>query len=113
MAKRGQISTSPARTSGNLLRAALLGEEIALTDQSPRPVSLQDGDLIVVATDGIHTLNDQEIAATCANATSADAEGLATKLLQAVLSAGNPTQDNTTLALVKIGSRANDFVMPL
>jgi PPM family protein phosphatase len=113
MVERGQISTSPARTSGNLLRAALMGEEIALTDQSRRPVILQDGDLILVATDGIHTLNNQEIAAACADAAAADAQKLATRLLQAVLDAGNPTQDNTTIALVKMGPAANDLSLPL
>jgi protein phosphatase len=113
MAKRRDTSTTPGHTSGSLLRAALMGEEIALTDQSSGPLPLQDGDLIVVATDGIHTLNDRQIATICTNALGEEARGVATKLLHAVLAVGNPHQDNTTIAVVKMGSGDNDFMMPL
>ncbi len=113
MAKLRQVPTIPTHTSGSILRAALTGEEIALTDQSPRPVTLQDGDLIVVATDGIHTLNSRQITATCENVAGEEARVVATSLLHAVLNSGNPMQDNTTIAVVKIGSGGKDFTMPL
>jgi serine/threonine protein phosphatase PrpC len=113
MSKRGQLSNAPERASGNLLRAALTGEEIALTDQSPGAVTLQDRDLILVATDGIHTLNDQEIAATCLEAPATEARALAARLMQAVLDAGNPKQDNTTIAILRPRAEEDGLVLPL
>ncbi|HWY50315.1 MAG TPA: protein phosphatase 2C domain-containing protein [Chthoniobacterales bacterium] len=92
----------PIGQSGSILRAALTGEEeIAMVDQSPQPIPLQDGDLIIVATDGIHTLHGQEIVATCADSNGIDASVLADALLQAVTNADNPKQDNVTIAVIK------------
>jgi protein phosphatase len=88
----------------NLLRAALNGEEIELIDQPGEPVALRDGDLIIAASDGVQTLNDEDIAVALANPASPDAAALASGLLQAVLDAKHPKQDNITIAIIRAGS---------
>lgn len=87
--------------SANILRSALTGQEIEMIDQSPEPITLQAGDLILAATDGIHTLNEREIIATCADSESIDASVLADGLVQAIANVANPKQDNVTIAIMK------------
>jgi protein phosphatase len=103
MAERGQLpaSSSAQSVSGSILRAALMGEEIELTDQSPEPLPISEEDLVILATDGIHTLNDRDIIATCADSRGLDASVLGEGLIRAVNNAGHPKQDNVTVALLK------------
>jgi serine/threonine protein phosphatase PrpC len=103
MAERGELPAARDghSVSGNILRAALLGEEIEMIDQSSEPLSLGENDLVIAATDGIHTLEDREIVGTCADPAGLDASILATGLIRAVTAAGNPKQDNTTIAMLK------------
>lgn len=98
MAARGEKNVNPEDSSKNILRAALTGDEISMIDQTPKPVALQKGDLVIVATDGIHTLSEDVIAATKSDG---DASAIAGSLLDAVRSAGNPKQDNTTVAILR------------
>jgi PPM family protein phosphatase len=96
MSERGE-NVNPEDSSRNILRAALTGDEIALIDQSPKPVPLRERDFVLVATDGIHTLSEVAIASTNLEPNAATvAEGL----IQAVLDAGNPKQDNITVAVL-------------
>jgi serine/threonine protein phosphatase PrpC len=115
MAERGELPPTSGghSVSGNILRAALLGEEIEMIDQSSKPLSLDENDLVIVATDGIHTLNDREIVGTCADPRGLDASTLAAGLIRAVTAGGNPKQDNTTIAILKPPSAWDGFVLPL
>jgi PPM family protein phosphatase len=97
MAERGEKNVNPEDSSKNILRAALTGEEISMIDQSPKPVALRKGDLVLVATDGIHTLSDDTIARID---TDRDASAIAESLLNTVRSAENLKQDNTTVAIL-------------
>jgi PPM family protein phosphatase len=101
MAEQGKIQAPETAKSRNVLRAALAGGEVALIDRSPKAVPLQAGDLILAASDGVQSLNDDTIAEICAHEAGADASVLATRLIDAVLDAGVLKQDNTTVAVVK------------
>lgn len=103
MAELGKISSlEPEKiSSGNVLRAALTGDEIALIDQPRTPVSLQTGDVILAATDGIHTLTEANIMTVCAEAATMDASVVAANIVQAVRAVDKPRQDNTTVAVMK------------
>lgn len=85
----------------NLLRAALTGRRIDMIDQPPEPVQLREGDIVLVATDGIQTLRDDEIAAVVSKLAHAEASVIAAALLQAVLDADYVKQDNATVAIIK------------
>jgi len=84
----------------NLLRSALLGEEIELTDSPEHPLPLEEGDMILGATDGLQTLSDEEIARLLARTPRTEAATPAGDLLRAVQDANKPKQDNATVAVI-------------
>jgi serine/threonine protein phosphatase PrpC len=103
MVEKGEITQEQAGHSSlrNRLRAALTGEEIALICAAVKPMYLIEGDLIIVASDGLQTLTEEEIAKGIEEARDGDAAEMAAGLLQAVLSAARPKQDNATVAIFK------------
>lgn len=82
----------------NALRSALIGEPIPKTDLRESPIRLKAGDKFLLASDGMQTLSDQEIAAILKE--DADALDLARKLLRAVEEKNRRGQDNTTAIVV-------------
>jgi PPM family protein phosphatase len=82
----------------NALRSALIGEPIPKLDLRESPVRLKAGDKFLLASDGLQTLTDQEIAAILKE--DADALDLARKLLKAVEDKNRRGQDNTTAIIV-------------
>ncbi len=82
----------------NALRSALIGEPIPKLDLRESPVRLKAGDKFLLASDGLQTLTDQEIAAILKE--DADALDLARKLLKAVEERNRRGQDNTTAIVV-------------
>ena len=81
------------------LRSAVTGEDIHLVDVSPQPVPVEKGDRLLLASDGLMTLGDREIAGILAETQNAPLEEGAAALIEAVEAADNPRQDNTTLLL--------------
>jgi serine/threonine protein phosphatase PrpC len=96
----GEISAEEAarHPHRNALRSALIGEPIPHTDIRETPVRLKPGDKFVLASDGLNTLSNQEIAAIVKE--DADAIELARRLLLAVQDKKRRGQDNTTVIVV-------------
>jgi protein phosphatase len=94
-----QAKTDPRR---HYLRAAVSGEEIDLVDASQRPLVLQEGDAIVLASDGIHTLEDEEIARLVGAYLADGPETAASALIRAVEHAADAFQDNTTVIVIAV-----------
>ena len=91
-----EAARDPSRHS---LRAAVMGDNLHLVDVSPQPVPVEKGDRLLLASDGLMTLGDREIAGILEETQDASLEDSAAALIQAVKAAGNPRQDNTTLLL--------------
>ena len=91
-----EAARDPGRHS---LRSAVMGEDIPLVDVSPQPVPVEKGDRLLLASDGLMTLGDREIAGILEETQDASLEDSAAALIRAVEAAGNPRQDNTTLLL--------------
>ena len=91
-----QAARHPSRHS---LRSVVMGDEIPLIDVSARPVALERGDRVVLASDGLLTLDEQEIAAILEKTRGAPLGDSAAALIQAVEGAGHPYQDNVTVLL--------------
>ena len=91
-----EAARDPSRHS---LRSAVTGEDIHLVDLSPQPVPVEKGDLLLLASDGLMTLGEEEIAGILVETQDASLEESAAALIQAVETAANPRQDNTTLLL--------------
>ncbi len=85
------------------LQSALLGSPIALVDLPAEPHALEPGDILLAASDGILTLPSRAIERILTYGRDSSAGKLADALIFAVRQANHPRQDNTTLALLKIG----------
>lgn len=105
-AARGIISHEAARNdpSRHLLRSAVTGGEIELVDLCSRPLSLASGDVVVLASDGIHTIDEPEIARLVTAYGPDGPAALADALLRAVASARYAYQDNVTVIVVKVSA---------
>ncbi len=91
-----EAATDPKR---HALRSAVMGDEIHLIDVSSQPVALKRGDRVVLASDGLLTLADDEIARILQTMQDAPLSEIAEALIQAVEDAAHPHQDNTTVLL--------------
>ena len=102
LAAMGRISWDAARADPrrHVLRSALTGTEIDMVDRSQRPLALQAGDVVILASDGIHSISRADIARVVAAAKTPD--GAAEALLAAVEAAGDAYQDNTTVVVVTV-----------
>jgi serine/threonine protein phosphatase PrpC len=102
LAAAGKISWAAARADPrrHFLRSALTGGEIELVDRSHRPLALQPGDVVILASDGIHSISHANIADVVAAAQRPEA--VAEGLLGAVAAAGDAHQDNTTVVVVRM-----------
>ena len=81
------------------LRSAVMGDDIHLVDMSSQPMAAEEGDRLLLASDGLMTLSDQEIADILKKTQDAPLEDSAEALIQAVEAAESPQQDNTTVLL--------------
>lgn len=93
-----QALSDPRR---NALRSALTGERLALKDVTSAPVPLQPGDLLLLASDGIDTLSEAEIASQLAHAGSSP-QAATRELVEAVKHRRVTNQDNTTVVVVAV-----------
>lgn len=90
-----------AKAIANMLQSVLNGDPISLVDVQPKPRRLRPGDLVIVASDGLLTLADGEIATVAAHHADAGVEAVAHALLAEVVARGKSNQDNCT-ALVAL-----------
>ena len=97
----GRMTEEQAATDSNrhVLRSALIGDEIHLVDTSSQPVAVRKSDLVILASDGLMTLEEVEIARIVCDTRNGSLDDLAGALIHAVEEAGHPYQDNTTVLL--------------
>ena len=106
-----EAKSSPQRRS---LRSALIGKQIALRNLQEKSVQLRSGDLIILASDGLETLQGDEIAAIIRGYDSRGGapSDIAKALLDAVEAKRVPNQDNTTVMIVRARNPLDPSVMP-
>ena len=85
------------------LHSALTGDPIRLRDLELNAHQLFPGDWIIVASDGLLTLEGNDIAKALHQHNGDSAEFVADHLVTAVTAMDKPGQDNTTVVAVKIG----------
>jgi protein phosphatase len=103
LAAAGKMSWEAARADPrrHFLRSAVTGAEIDLIDRSRRPLALQDGDIVILASDGIQTLAQAAILQVVEAHAAEGPEAIAQALLAAVEAAGETYQDNATVVVVR------------
>ncbi len=103
MVAAGQLTADEARRDPrrHMLRSAITGDEIDMIDTSRSPLALEAGDYVVLASDGLATLEPAEIARIIQGYASDGASAVARALIRAVESLREPHQDNATVLVVR------------
>lgn len=88
----------------NELRSALIGTPIDLIDCPNTPINLNNSDILIVASDGIDSLELNKINSELINSQSLSAKEISNHLVSNTLSVGKERQDNVTVGIIKISS---------
>jgi len=99
-AARGEISAMHAALHPERAAITSVVMGLALDEVAEGEVDLADGDAVVLASDGIETLSDNEIAASCGDQRSAGASRIAEAILRRIEQRATPWQDNATVVVV-------------
>lgn len=92
----------------NALTSVLIGETIERIDCPDRPFQLKDGDILIVASDGLQFLSNAQITQIVNDHVDAGASDIAQKLLDELGELDDPEQDNVCFSVVKVEiDRAN------
>jgi PPM family protein phosphatase len=106
LAEAGRITWEMARNDPrrHYLRSAVTGAEMEMIDVSKRPLALVAGDIIILASDGIHTLAMERIASEiqAIEGDGLSASRIGDRLIAAVEDARESYQDNTTVVVVRV-----------
>ncbi|MGD9668629.1 MAG: PP2C family serine/threonine-protein phosphatase [Hyphomicrobiaceae bacterium] len=86
----------------HMLRSAVTGDEIDMVDVSRRPLKLEPGDYVILASDGLHTLEIAEIARLISAYGGEGAHAVAEALIREVELLREPHQDNATVIAVRL-----------
>ena len=104
LVENGELTPEEARVDGrrNMLRSAVTGASAELVDCAHRSGRLEPGNYLLIASDGLETLTDDEIARHLRFANDS-VEAAADRLFSAVRAAAVPGQDNVTFLLLAGG----------
>jgi protein phosphatase len=99
----GRLTAEEARRHPrrHMLRSAVTGDEIDMIDISQSPLALEAGDYVVLASDGVATLETGEIARIIQAYASDGSEAVAKAIIRAVEAMREPYQDNATVLVVR------------
>jgi serine/threonine protein phosphatase PrpC len=105
MAEKGLIDEDAAKDhpDRNSLTSAVCGKPIKKLDCPDAPMELEKDDLILMASDGLATLSDNEIAKVLQKNRKRSSAEMVMLLLAAVEGKKDKTQDNVSIGLVRVG----------
>jgi serine/threonine protein phosphatase PrpC len=99
----GQMDPEAGRThpDRSCLTSVVAGDRVERIDVSETPLTLREDDIVIVASDGLESLDGPAIARILTDREGWPAADLAEALLQAVMAAGDPEQDNVSFTIVR------------
>lgn len=108
MVSRGVMDAATARThpERNMLTSALTGKEIRAVDCPEAGLPLQSGDLVVIASDGLQTLEMPEVRRVLRRTERLSSTAIAEALIDAVVEQGEADQDNISVAVISVREQA-------
>ena len=100
----GRLTEAEARCDPrrHMLRSAVTGEEIDMVDLTAAPYPLEAGDVIVLASDGVETLEPDELARIIQGYSTDGADAIARALIRTIDARREPMQDNATVVVVRV-----------
>lgn len=103
LAALGRITPQQAKSDPrrHMLRSAVTGDDLDLVDISRKPLVLEEGDYVILASDGLQTLEQSEIERIISAYAGDGAEAVANALIRAVENIRDPHQDNATVLAVR------------
>ena len=103
MVELGRMTPDAAKRDPrrHMLRSAVTGEDLDLVDFSGKPLRVEPGDYVILASDGVNSLEPSEIERIVAAYAEDGAEAVAKALIRAVEALRDPHQDNTTVIAVR------------
>ena len=103
LAAEGAMTFEEARSDPrrHVLRSAVTGGDLELVDFSRAPFPVASGDCVILASDGIHTLEPSELARIVAAKGDQGPDAIAEALIEAVEQARDPFQDNAAVVVVR------------
>ena len=104
MAAAGHISLEEARRDPrrHMLRSAVTGDDIDLVDIPRKPLPIEPDDYIILASDGLQTLEPVEVERIVSAYAVDGAKAVAEALIRAVEAVRDPHQDNATVVAVRV-----------
>ena len=96
-----EIAVHPQR---NQLTSAVMGTQVDLVDVNS--VELQHDDIVILASDGVETIAEAELATLCHRLRHADLSHLAQHIISYVDNLQKPHQDNATVMVLKFTQHA-------
>lgn len=108
MVDAGELTAKQAKRDSrrNALRSALDGGDLELIDLQESGFQLQPRDHIILATDGLETLSNNQIENIVDGCDTLAPSGVVESLIGAVEDIGAPNQDNTTIVFLSAGPSA-------
>ena len=106
LAQRGVISSTQAEQDPDrfCLTSVLLGEVVSEIDCRDCPLDLVDGDILIVASDGLLFIDEARIAGLVYENRDRPSAEISERLLCEIREFDDPNQDNVSLCVVKIGT---------
>ena len=86
----------------NALTSVLIGETIERIDCPDRPFQLKDGDILIVASDGLQFLSNAQITQIVTDNAAQGSATIAERLLEELRELDDPEQDNVCFSVVKV-----------
>ncbi len=90
------------------LTSVLIGDDVARIDCPEKPLTVRHGDVLIVASDGLQTLENREIEAILRAGNDMTSEALARTLLEKLEQIDDPDQDNATFTVIRIRNSSEE-----
>lgn len=108
MVQSGEISRQEAEQNPDrdCVTSVLFGAVVPEIDCRDRPLALEDGDILIAASDGLLFLDEPHIASVVHAARDLSSAEIGEILLREIRDRDDPDQDNVSLCVVKVSQRA-------
>ena len=103
----GAAEDGASHPDRNCLTSAITGKEIPRIDCPNVPYGIEEGDIVVIASDGVQTLSEDRLKSMLAAHVGAPAHKIAEALVSAVRDAQLPKQDNISVSVIGVGRSAS------